>query len=240
MRSTRILLVLDKLDSVLEEGDGAGRMRPGFEGFDRFLRLAAETAHQSCVLLTSREKPVVLVPTEGSQAPVRALRLTRLDAVSCDKLLSEKGLIGSELDRSRLVDVYNGNPMALKMAAQTIVDLFDGDIALFLEQGEVIFGGIRAMMDEQFSRLSGLEQSLLAWLAVLREPTTFEDLSAVLSAPIERARLLEAVDALYRHSLIERGDKHSSFTLHSMVMEYLTAGSLRRQPLRSGKASSIP
>ena len=223
MRKARVLLVLDKLDSVLEEGDGAGRMRPGFEGFGRFLRLAAETEHQSCVLLTSREKPTVLAPMESSHWPVRVLRLARLDAVSCDKLLSEKDLFGSAPDRIRLIEAYDGNPLALKMVAQTIVDLFDGEIGAFLEQGEVIFGGVRDLLDEQFSRLSSLEQSLLLWLAVLREPATLDKLLEVLAAPIERARLLEALEALYRHSLIERGFKHSGFTLQSMVMEYLTA-----------------
>ena len=68
MRKTRVLLVLDNLEALLEEGEGAGRMRPGFEGFGRFLNHAAETKHQSCVLLTSREAPSVLVALDGSQA----------------------------------------------------------------------------------------------------------------------------------------------------------------------------
>ena len=92
MRGTRVLLVLDNLEAVLEEGDGAGRIRLGFEGLERFLRLSAETVHQSCVLLTSREKPAILVPMEGSQALVRAIRLARLDGDSCERLLAEKGL----------------------------------------------------------------------------------------------------------------------------------------------------
>jgi WD40 repeat protein/transcriptional regulator with XRE-family HTH domain len=223
MRKTRVLLVLDNLEAVLEEGHGAGRMQPGFEGFGRFLRLTAETEHQSCVLLTSRENPSVLVPMESSQAPVRALRLARLDAASCDKLLSEKDLIGSAPERMHLIEAYTGNPLALKIVAQTIVDLFDGEIAPFLGQGEVIFGGVRDLLEEQFYQLSSLEQSLLLWLAVLREPATLDELLEVMAAPIERARLLEALDALYRHSLIERGFQQSSFTLQSIVMEYLTA-----------------
>ena len=75
MRKTRVLLVLDNLEALLEERDVAGRMRPGLESFGRFLNLTAETEHQSCVLLTSRETPAVLVPLEGSQATVRSLRL---------------------------------------------------------------------------------------------------------------------------------------------------------------------
>src|SRR5258707_15427312 len=54
LRNTQVLLVLDNLESVLEEGNSIGRMRTGYEDFGRFLRQCAETAHQSCVLLTSR------------------------------------------------------------------------------------------------------------------------------------------------------------------------------------------
>ncbi len=91
LRSSRVLLVYDNLESFLEEGQNTGHMRPGHEGLARVLRRIAETEHQSCLLLTSREKPSELVPLEGSRAPVRALRLARLDADSCQHLLAEKG-----------------------------------------------------------------------------------------------------------------------------------------------------
>jgi WD40 repeat protein/tetratricopeptide (TPR) repeat protein len=222
MRSTRVLLVLDNLESVLEEGEGAGRLLPGYEGFGRFLRLSAETEHQSSVVLTSREKPGDLVPLEGSRAPVRALRLARLDADACEQLLAEKGATGTGAERARLIEAYAGNPLALKVVAQTIVDLFDGEIAPFLEQGEVIFGGIRELLKEQFDRLSAIEQCVLLWLAILREPAALDELLAVLVTPVPRARLLEAVEALRRRSLIERGQLRGSFTLQPVVLEYTT------------------
>ncbi len=223
MRSTRVLLVLDNLESILEEGEGTGRMRPGYEGFGHFLRLSAQSEHQSCVLLTSREKPSDLVPVEGSRSPVRTLRLARLDADACEKLLTEKEVKGSAADRARLIEAYAGNPLALKIVAQTIVDLFDGEIAPFLEQGEVIYGGVRELLYEQFVRLSALEQCILLWLAILREPATLDDLLAVLTKPVPRGRLLEAIEALRCRSLIERGQEPGSFTLQSVVLEYATA-----------------
>src|SRR5438552_2633862 len=169
LRSRRVLLVYDNLESFLEEGEDSGRMRAGDEGFSRVLRRVAETEHQSCLLLTSREKPVDLVPLEGSRAPVRALRLTRLEAEACQQLLAEKGVAGSVAEQTRLIEAYAGNPLALKIVAQTIVELFGGEIAPFLQQGEVVFGGVRELLREQFARLSVLEQSVLLWLAILRE-----------------------------------------------------------------------
>src|SRR6266702_2021018 len=78
LRSRRVLLVLDNLESLLSEGEVLGRLRPGFEAYGRLLRQVAQTAHQSCLLLTSREKPAELHALEGSRTPVRALRLAGL------------------------------------------------------------------------------------------------------------------------------------------------------------------
>src|SRR6266849_6269460 len=223
LRVRRALVVLDNLETLLEEGAGTGRMRPGYEGYAQLLHRVGETAHQSCLLLTSREKPIDLLPLEGSQKPVRALRLVGLDAVASEQLLEERELLGSAQDRAHLVEVYAGNPLVLNIVAQTIAELFGGEIAAFLEQGEVVFGSVRELLHEQFARLSALEQSVLLWLAILREPVSLEELLAVLGMPPPRAQVLEAVEALRRRSLIERGQRAGSFTLQSVVLEYATA-----------------
>jgi transcriptional regulator with XRE-family HTH domain len=223
LRSTRVLLVLDNLETFLGQGQDSGRMRPGYEGFGRFLHLVAETEHRSCVLLTSREKPSDLLPQEGSHAPVRALRVARLDASSCERLLVEKGVAGSAPERMRLIETYAGNPQALKIVAQTIVDLFEGEIAPFLAQGEVIFGGVRELLAQQFTRLSALEQCVLLWLAVVREPFTLDELLGLMLVPQPRARVLEAIEALRRRSFIEPGQTQGSFRLQLVVLEYVTS-----------------
>src|SRR5439155_3908981 len=101
-------------------------------------------------------------------------------------------------------------------------DLFGGAIDQFLAGGTVIFGGITQLLEEQWARLSPLEQTVLCWLAILREPVTLDDLFAVLVSLLSRVQVLEAVDGLRRHSLIERGQRAGSFTLQSVVLEYVT------------------
>ncbi len=222
VRRTRVLLVLDNLETLLEEGQSTGHLRPGYEGYARLLRQMAETEHRSCLLLTSREKPIDLAPHEGSRAPVRALRLARLDADACQQLLADKEVAGSAADQARLIEAYAGNPLALNIIAQTIVDLFDGEIAPFLEQGEVVFGGVRELLDEQYARLANLEQMVLHWLAIVREPVTLGELRALLVMPRPSGELLEAVDGLRCRSLIEHGQYPGSFTLQSVMLEYVT------------------
>lgn len=223
LRHTRVLLVLDNLETLLEENTGTGQMRPDYESYAQLLCQVAETVHQSCLLLTSREKPVALVPLEGSRAPVRALRLSPLGIAACQQLLGEKEVMGNPSEQRRLSEAYGGNPLALKIVAQTIVELFGSLIAPFLEQGEVVFGGVRELLAEQFARLSGVEQSVLLWLAVLREPVSLEALLTVWGTPLPRATLLEMMEALRRRSLVEQGRHPGSFTLQSVVLEFATA-----------------
>jgi WD40 repeat protein/transcriptional regulator with XRE-family HTH domain len=222
LRRRRVLLVLDNLEVLLAEGEVRGHLRPGFEAYGHLLRRLSETGHQSCLLLTSREKPSALRALEGSRTPVRSLHLGGLDAATCEQLLAEHEVSGSSQERARLVEAYSGNPLALKIVTETIVDLFGGAIDPFLSGGTPIFGGITELLDEQWARLSPLEQTVLSWLAVLREPVTLEDLLAVLVARLAHVQVLEAVDGLRRRSLIERGQRDSSFTLQSVVLEYVT------------------
>lgn len=223
MRTNRTLLILDNFESTLEESGNAGHLRPEYENLGRVLYLAAGTNHQSCVVLTSREKPSDLGSVEGRHAPVRTLRLTQLATDACKRLLAEKNVTGSDLDKAKLIEAYHGNPLALKIVTQTIVELFSGEIMLFLEQGELIFAGVRRLLNEHFARLSPLEQDVMIWLAILREPASLAVLQNVIVRATASAELLEAILSLSRRSLIEPGQIRGSFTLQSVVLEYVTA-----------------
>src|SRR5260370_14834845 len=184
----------------------------------------AQTEHQSCLLLTSREKPRELVALEGSRTPVGSLRLGGWDAVGGEELLGEKDVAGTTPERARLIEAYAGNPLALKIVAETIVELFRGEIAPFLEQEEVVFGNVRELLDEQIARLSADEQTVLLWLAILREPVSIEEVLAALATPLSRVHLLHAVEGLRRRSLIERGQRRGGVTLQAVVLEYAVGG----------------
>jgi WD40 repeat protein/transcriptional regulator with XRE-family HTH domain len=223
---TRVLLVLDNLEGLLKEGDTRGHFRPGFEQYRLLLNRVAETSHQSCLLITSRERPAELRYLESQYSQVRSLRLLGLDTTSCQCILEEMGLargVGISNAQDQLIVAYSGNPLALKIVAGTIVDLFDSEIGAFLTVGGVIFGSITDLLEEHFARLSPLEQSILCWLAIAHELMTLDDLLAVLVKPLPRVQVFEAIDSLRRRSLIEPGQRPGSFTVQSVVLEYVTA-----------------
>ena len=221
LQASRCLLVLDNLETLLASGDPEGGYLPDYEGYGRLIGRLAESAHQSCVLLTSRERPREIEALEGTRSPVRSLRLEGVDEQTARVLLSDKGLDGTPAAWQCLVVAYAGNPLALKIVAQAISDLFDGDLDRFLQEGELIFNGVRPLLRQQVGRLSPLEHLLLTWLAVLREWTQLETLVQVLHPRVLRSQVLEALEALSRRSLLERGQQ-ASFGLQSVVMEYLT------------------
>jgi hypothetical protein len=64
LRSRRCLLILDNAESTLRR-EPVGQWRSGYEGYGQLLRAIGETSNQSCLLLTSREKPREMVLMEG-------------------------------------------------------------------------------------------------------------------------------------------------------------------------------
>jgi len=90
LQERRCLLVLDNLETLLEEGDPEGTYLPGYQGYGRLIERLGESVHQSCVVLTSREKPRELETLEGLRGPVRSLRLAGLSEEAARSLLSDK------------------------------------------------------------------------------------------------------------------------------------------------------
>ncbi len=221
LRSQRCLIVLDNAESILREGDSSGHHRDGYEDYGALIKQIGETSLQSCLLVTSREKPNELVPLEGLALPVRSLQLKGIGSAEGREILRLKGILtGSDADWGKLVERYTGNPLALKMVATTIQELFDGDIADFLSQGTSIFDTIRTLLDQHFNRLSDLEKTVMYWLAIAREPISLSELQEDIIPPVPKASLLEAITSLGRRSLIERQATH--YTQQPVVMEYLT------------------
>jgi WD40 repeat protein/transcriptional regulator with XRE-family HTH domain len=233
LRSSRCLLVLDNAESVLQAGDSlrhsfasrTGHYREGYEGYGELLKCVGETNHHSSLILTSREKPQGITALEGETLPVRCLQVTGLPEVQGLKIFSAKGsFTGSEDEWTSVISRYGGNPLALKIVASGVTDFFDSSISRFLEflkQGSFIFDDIRDLLERQFQRLSDIEQEIMYWLAINREPVLLEELQEDFVSPISTSELLQALVSLQRRSLIEK--IADGFTQQPVVMEYATA-----------------
>ncbi|MBE9180613.1 AAA family ATPase [Oculatella sp. LEGE 06141] len=216
LRARRALVILDNAETLFEAGDRAGQYRPDYETYGDLFQAVGERPHQSCLLLTSREKPAELATQEGET--VRTFELGG-SAETAKVLLNARGVVGSEAHKQQLIKQYGGNPLALMVVASSIQAVFDGDIEQFLQQDAVLFGEIRHLLEQQFERLSSLEQTILYWLAINREWTTIAQLEADIFPAVTRANFLEALKSLRWRSLIEK--RTGSYTQQPVVMEYV-------------------
>lgn len=222
LQRRRCLLVLDDYESTMAAGERAGHYRPECQEYEHLLTWVGEHAHRSCLLVIGREEPAHLPSLEGGSSLIRTMRLYGLTPLDGKRVLQAQGLKGHTEQLYQLVDRYSGNPLALKLVAATIHNLFGGNIERFLAEGceSLVFDDIRDILDHQFERLMPEEQTVLNWLAIEREPLPFEDVCEhLVQSPSPRV-VLETLRSLQRRTvLVQAGERVG---LQAVIMEYVT------------------
>ena len=227
LRSSRCLLVLDEVETVLQSKQLAGHYREGYEDYGELLTRVGELFHNSCLLLISREKPIEIAELAGETLPVRALQVSGLRSEDAKKIiLSAKGISSSEnVFLSELIHLYGGNPLALKIVSTTIQELFAGEVAQFIQANALVVGDVLGkILERHFERLSELETNIMFWLALELEPVSPLELQANMVFSGELSDLITALGSLLRRSLIEKPSSAgvASFTLQPVVRKYVT------------------
>ena len=219
LQASRCLVILDNVETILQAGNRAGQYRVGYEPYGDLFRILGESPHQSCVLITSREKPAEIATFEGMGLAVRSHQLSGSLKTALG-IIETKDLVGNLQQKQQLCERYGCSPLALKIAAGSIHALFDGEIGPFLDEGIFLFNGTQRLLDQQFERLSALEKTIMYWLAINREWTSIPALASDIVPAVTRARLLEALESLGWRSLIEQQSRQ--YTQQPVVMEYVT------------------
>ncbi len=236
LRTSRCLLVLDNAETIVQPCDRqkasckycAGHDRQGYDGYGQLLRRLGEAKHQSCLVLTSREKPKVIGQLEGETLPVRVMKVNGLQVIEAQEIFRAKGSFWvSPTEWSILREYYAGNPLVLKIVSTTIQKLFNGSISEFLKHNIRVFGEIRHLLEQQFERLSDEEKAIINWLAINRQPASFSELQENIFPLVSPQKLLEALEFLEERCLIEKAtptliEKNAAFfSMQPMVMEYV-------------------
>ncbi len=217
------LIVLDGFESVLRSGVHDGSYQAGYEMYGELLRRVGGSNHQSCLVLTSREKPREIARLEGEERPVRSCRLEGLGELGGQRIFSAKGeFSGSEADWITLIRRYTGNPLALNVVATRVWEVFGGEIAKFLEQireDTLIFDEICEVLHHQLDRLSELEKKILYCLAAHHQPTEVTEVLESLAQSLSHLQLQDGLQSLLRRSLIKLDA--SRYSLDLLMMEYV-------------------
>ncbi|MDT9193453.1 NACHT domain-containing protein [Limnospira sp. PMC 1245.20] len=234
LRQNRCLIILDNIESILNQGKSAGQYCKGYEAYGELFLKIAETDHNSCLLLTSREKPKNISRIEGKNKPVRFFELTGVNYEDGRRIVENVGngnFYGSNHDWEELIALFNGNPLALELTANYIQETFDGKIADFLQDKNHISGSpleegqnerddMRKLLDWHFQRLSDSEQEIVYWLAINRVPMSLNDLKKDILLYESRKIVGSTFQSIRQRFLLEKiGEK---FTLQPVILEYVT------------------
>lgn len=227
LQQNRVLLVLDNADGIFENGSVLRAYRKGYEDYGALFQRLGEVKHDSCVLLTGWEDPGGLERQGGRESPVRIQRLKGLKTEAAKELLADYELCGEEC-WDDLIDLYRGNPYNLKLVAMHILELFEGDVREFWNEGTIFLGEITNLFHEQFARLSELEKAIINYVA--QQPgrlITRGELQENVGLTGSRSQVNEAIAALKRRSLIEEEKENGSsrYSLPPVVQKYVRSRS---------------
>jgi WD40 repeat protein len=256
-RKQRCLIVLDNSESIFQPGVQVGQYRSGYADYGDLFNTIGRMTHQSCLLLTSREKPAEISQLEGVNAKVRTLMLPGLDAVAGQQIFADRGCLPISPPEWTEIERYcGGNPLAFQLIAAAVQEVVDGDVSEifpYLGSSNLGFADIHILLEQQWERLAIEEQQVMYWLAIGREPMSMIDLEASLHPAWNRpdrvapsrtgagnSSLLSVLQSLRRRSTITSAGQIDAseerlrqrgkrhWSLQPMVMEYVTSNFVDR------------
>lgn len=201
LRTFRCLLVFDRVESILATGNSREEYQTDRQLYGEFLRQMAESQHKSCLLLVSNEKLREMAIRECTSAAVHSLQVQGLDAVARN-ILRDKEL--PEAERwNDLIEAYRGHPLALKIVATTIKEVFDGSISEFLRQNTLFLGDLAFLLDREYQRLSDIEKQVICAIAEMTQPVFIPQLQTHFANSLRNSQIVWSLDTLNRRSLVE-------------------------------------
>ncbi|MDJ0599433.1 MAG: NB-ARC domain-containing protein [Crocosphaera sp.] len=227
LRKYKCLIILDNIEAILAQDKEAGQYKQGYENYQQLIELFGDIEHQSCLILTSREKPKTISALENPGSFVYSYILNGLEYEDAKKLLQktvELKLKGSENDFKDLINQYQGIPLYLELVGKYISELYAGDINLFLNDKNKVFGDIRDFLDQHYNRLSEREKEIMNWLAIHRDPISLPELKTNIFSKELKIGTSDIIQSLKRRTaLVESLEAESKqFSLQPVLIEYIT------------------
>ncbi|WP_254174788.1 ATP-binding protein [Planktothrix pseudagardhii] len=213
----KCLIILDDVQNIFTPGEFAGQYQPEYHSYQNFFTLITETQHQSSLILISQEQCGEMESLDEELYPVKCLELPGLYDT---QILNHKGL---ENDESwlTLINLYEGNPSYLKSIAILIKNIFDGDVAEFLAENElVITQEMRSHFNQLYNRLSPIEQQIVLKFSQFEQSLSRETLRETVE--LSSTDLINGLQSLQKRYLVTKvKEDKTMFKLSSVLREYL-------------------
>ncbi|MEG4428041.1 MULTISPECIES: NB-ARC domain-containing protein [unclassified Microcoleus] len=220
LRDNRCLIILDDVQQILSSGQLPGHYKPGYENYGTLFKLIGEIPHNSCLILNSWEPPSDIITFTDDNSAVRLLQLTGLGEAATE-ILREKGLLDEE-QWPELINLYQGNPLWLKLVAQTINNLFGGRVSQYLSYQPVFLSDeLTPILQQHYQRLSEIEKQALDLISNEIEPISFTQWMAKCQG--SQGELCKAIQSLARRGMIEKLSRETEtvFTIPPVLKQYV-------------------
>lgn len=213
----KCLIILDDVQNIFTPGQFAGQYQPEYQSYQNFFTLITETEHQSSLILISQEKCPEMEGWENELYPINCLELSGLYDL---EILNNRGLENDEFWLN-LINLYEGNPVYLKSIAILIKNIFDGDVAEFLAENElVITQEMRSQFNQLFHRLSPIEQQIVLKLSQFEQSVSRETLRE--SLELSSTDLINGLQSLQQRYLVTKIKQDKiMFKLSSIFGKYV-------------------
>ena len=218
LQNHRCLIVLDDIHNLFCCGELAGKYKPDYEEYRSLFKQIEKLSHQSCLMLIGWEQPREVTQVKSQNTSIRTLQLKGLDIAAAREILRDYGL--EESDNSEaLIHRYQGNPLWLKSVANLIQDLGGGVTELLPNDTILLPEDLKDVLQQQFDRLSELEQQVISLLAKQSQPINRAKLLE--NEIIPASDLLNALQSLSRRCLIEQ--QANFYTTSPVLRQYAIA-----------------
>ena len=219
LSSYRCLIILDDVQNIFKPGELAGKYLNDCQDYHKFFQQIATTSHQSCLILISWELPRDFVTLKSDK--IKTLYLQGL-TTEFEEIFKEYGLKNEE-KWTELSELYQGHPNWLNIISSTIIELFDGEVSLFLEQmkNEIYLGDIEDSIECHLQRLSATEKKVMHWLA--NQTEAVEKFPKTANLDLSQSQFWAAIQSLMRRCLLDKlpSETSSYFPINPVFKSYL-------------------
>ncbi|MEG4104994.1 NB-ARC domain-containing protein [Microcoleus sp. S13_C5] len=220
LRENRCLIILDDVQQILSSRQLAGNYKPGYENYGTLFKLIGEIPHNSCLILNTWEPPSDIITFTDDNSAVCLLQLSGLGEAATE-IFREKGLLDEEY-WPELINLYQGNPLWLKLVAQTINNLFGGRVSQYLSYQPVFLSDeLTPILQQQYQRLSEIEKQAISQLSNESEPISFTQWMA--KSQGLQGELCKAILSLARRGMLAKlnCETETVFTIPPVLKQYV-------------------
>ena len=220
LRQDQYLIILDQWETILDSSSPDG-YRPGYENYQDLLKYLGQE-HQSCVLIISREKlQFSILDRIGSM--VKTMKIGGLTYPEDRDFLKAEGLIGTDLELQQFIERYE-NPSILKLIADRVRTIHGGRVAPLVAEGvsNLTNHDTVRIINAEFRQLARLEQSIVYWLAIWRNPLSYQQLQSSFRQDLSGSMIDEALYSLINQRSFVKTNPQLEYYLEPVTLKEIT------------------